>query len=696
MRETSSITKFLTGLITNVDSKDVPPDAGTDGTQNLDPNVNGKLAGAPLYAVSGLTTTADNAANAIQFEWIERNDGKRDLVMVNNGDTEIITDFHIVSAKGSSTDTAANTSKCIVMNHEEAHIGCGAETTTSTSGTLTTSRVYKIITYETGDDFSNLGGTNESGNVFTASGTTPTDWTNGSKLRLESPARWSGYVRHGQFGGAAPGLSHENAECANVYNAGAYANVSSGEIAVNDLVQSAGSGFFKVPRVYVYHITAIYDGFQESPLISYGGNATVVSAEAESIAVQLYVKNYTSLRSRISGFNVYRAEYQSTNVTVHQKGAFTLVKEIDINDNDWDDGDSATNPLGGDAYSTWANVDSGDMCFEFLDEGIIGTIFSQDKFAENLFTTDVKYTVSCEVNGFHFVGNCLHDNLTSEDGSHMVFRSLGGWYDTFDWTKNYLRLPFVPKALVGYNGKVYAFDNNRIARITPEGFFIEDIYEGVGLDSAQGYVVTEFGLFGANKQGCYVLRNNQIETLSDRIKNNWQTDAASDTIALTYDAITNQIIFGIMSDPGKAYCYYIPTKRWDYLSILLPNDQPTGLFSDKDGKSYVAGEADTDEGIYSNFGSASERAWVWISPEYDFNDPSQNKMIDKVDVDDSVGSTTTLYSINGAASPPTTPIGSLDHDRGKTIQIKISGDGGATGEVTDSMSIVFRRMLGKR
>jgi hypothetical protein len=54
---------------------------------------------------------------------------------------------------------------------------------TATSGALTTSKRYQIETYAAGDDFANLGASeNATGVVFTSSGTTPTDWTFGSTL----------------------------------------------------------------------------------------------------------------------------------------------------------------------------------------------------------------------------------------------------------------------------------------------------------------------------------------------------------------------------------------------------------------------------------------------------------------------------------------------------------------------------------
>ena len=54
---------------------------------------------------------------------------------------------------------------------------------TATSGSLTTAKRYQIETYVAGDDFANLGAPeNATGVVFTSTGTTPTDWTNGSTL----------------------------------------------------------------------------------------------------------------------------------------------------------------------------------------------------------------------------------------------------------------------------------------------------------------------------------------------------------------------------------------------------------------------------------------------------------------------------------------------------------------------------------
>ena len=53
-----------------------------------------------------------------------------------------------------------------------------------TSGFLTVGRTYKIITYITDDNFLNVGATlNATGQIFVATGTTPTKWTKLSVLQ---------------------------------------------------------------------------------------------------------------------------------------------------------------------------------------------------------------------------------------------------------------------------------------------------------------------------------------------------------------------------------------------------------------------------------------------------------------------------------------------------------------------------------
>jgi len=61
----------------------------------------------------------------------------------------------------------------------------GASNTVLTTGSLVVGKEYIIDTFVAGDDFVNVGGTNVTGTIFTATGTTPTTWANSSSLRTQ-------------------------------------------------------------------------------------------------------------------------------------------------------------------------------------------------------------------------------------------------------------------------------------------------------------------------------------------------------------------------------------------------------------------------------------------------------------------------------------------------------------------------------
>ncbi len=50
------------------------------------------------------------------------------------------------------------------------------------NGSLVEGRWYRLVSFQVGDDFTNVGSTNQVGDVFKATGTTPNIWTNGSSL----------------------------------------------------------------------------------------------------------------------------------------------------------------------------------------------------------------------------------------------------------------------------------------------------------------------------------------------------------------------------------------------------------------------------------------------------------------------------------------------------------------------------------
>jgi hypothetical protein len=90
---------------------------------------------------------------------------------------------HVVRLNPSPSNRAVNIDLLVDVNRENnADI-------VATSGSLVVGRYYVIDTFEAGDDFLNVDcAKNVAPNGFFASGTTPTDWTNGSSLRSPTAA----------------------------------------------------------------------------------------------------------------------------------------------------------------------------------------------------------------------------------------------------------------------------------------------------------------------------------------------------------------------------------------------------------------------------------------------------------------------------------------------------------------------------
>jgi len=80
-------------------------------------------------------------------------------------------------------ETAIVTTK--TRQQVDAVIVSGIDAQGQTSGLLVIGLTYVILTYVAGDDFTNVGGTNATGNGFVATGTTPTAWANGSTLQVQ-------------------------------------------------------------------------------------------------------------------------------------------------------------------------------------------------------------------------------------------------------------------------------------------------------------------------------------------------------------------------------------------------------------------------------------------------------------------------------------------------------------------------------
>jgi hypothetical protein len=85
----------------------------------------------------------------------------------------------VFTATGTTPTTWTNSSTLTAVGTKVEKV---SDRTTQTSGTLTIGEVYRVLQFETGDDFDNVANINVDGSVFKATGTTPTTWTNSSEV----------------------------------------------------------------------------------------------------------------------------------------------------------------------------------------------------------------------------------------------------------------------------------------------------------------------------------------------------------------------------------------------------------------------------------------------------------------------------------------------------------------------------------
>ena len=97
-------------------------------------------------------------------------------------------------------------------------------------------------------------------------------------------------------------------------------------------------------------------------------------------------------------------------------------------------------------------------------------------------------------------------------------------YSIFDYINDFLTLKSKPTALANFNGRLYAFDEKNIYRINQQSLAIEDIYEGVGCTGKDSVVVTEYGMFFADRNGAYMHNGQSPIKISEPIQKGGDTE----------------------------------------------------------------------------------------------------------------------------------------------------------------------------
>jgi len=372
---------------------------------------------------------------------------------------------------------------------------------------------------------------------------------------------------------------------------------------------------------------------------------------------------------------------------------------------------------------------------EISDSGALQASYeARTGLSEVLDTISVKYGISAEIDGYLFVGDCSHSKI--EKASNMVFRSKPGKYSIFDYANDFLTLKSKPTAFANFLGRLYIFDDLNIYRVNPESLIIEDIYEGIGCFGKDSLVITEFGLFFANKTGIYYHDGKMPVRISEAIQKAGGTDetfGGTDNIKdcsweniinnnsnakpyLFYDARINSILVNIeLVDKDSTYnkailrqyiwSYNIPRKRWDLWE--LAEDSEVGKpFTGESGEILIP----INNAIYENRGGITKRDWTWVSKKLTMNEDSIMKVFNKIKINglsndlnlggSYIESSDRLFIVTSTGNVDSNDITyaqanvessdyklSGSNKKGRWMQFKIEN----VKEDVDSIGIIFRR-----
>lgn len=452
---------------------------------------------------------------------------------------------------------------------------------------------------------------------------------------------------------------------------------------------------FKDTSTQFYKISYMFDGFQESPLsdeFSFQG----VSANGKGVKVTIELRNIANLSRRISHIQLYRADADNRNAYVEPNGFYRLVKKIKL-DTSWSLIDTGSG-------SPWADYRKKVI----TDKNEASASFdARTGISELLEDITPSYTLSTQLNNTHFIADIKQTTLGAL--SNYILKSKPLRFDQFNYVADFLALPSKPTAIIGYNGRLYAFDENNTYRIEPNNFYIEDIYEGIGCLGPEAIIVTEFGLFFADQSNIYMHDGRKPRAIGSNIKRGdtsiatgaiYRTDKHYDNVIkntylrMGFDGTRGCLLvfvkFVSLTDSVNYYCwaYTIAKNRWDLWDVGTA--KPKSIISGKDGEVYFSNETD----LKHHLGGTNKRTWSWSSKEMTGGADSVDKRFIEVYVGGIPTSSPTIY-IDGSSVTATVTESNkknvipASNRSGKKLRVSLASQ---TSSV-DSIGFIYRPLV---
>ena len=447
-----------------------------------------------------------------------------------------------------------------------------------------------------------------------------------------------------------------------------------------------------------YGFSVVYDEYQESPLYydRTGNNVlqhskvegnTSGNAPGKSISVQVTVDTSDAkFTKRITAIRIYRGFSPSGFLAT---GFYRLVKEIDL------------------SPSTGWTTNGNNKIYTFVDtnESLGASYDNNTGIPQTLESVRLDYILSTKLDNCKFAAHCYQPEIGLNESKTYIFKSKPYRLNTFDWTNDYVRIDFIPTAIIGYLGKLYVFGENTMLKINPSTLVIEDEFEGVGCLNQNCLYVTEYGLAIASDKNIYLHNGNTPAPIGDVINEgsnySWQNRLSTYSPFILYEPKRNSLLFFfqtdlVQGDEQWAWVYNISQTRWDLYNF--GNTVFKGGYNNRDGDVVVADANSLEKLLSSN----TQKPFVWESGDMNMGSDSQRKIFFKIYVF-GTGTIDVQYSVDKAAltSAQSVDTSVLTNEangitltpgasrKGKTIKVRVAG---TNGEKVDSIVVVMRKL----
>ena len=286
--------------------------------------------------------------------------------------------------------------------------------------------------------------------------------------------------------------------------------------------------------LYRYKLSAILDGYQESAMglqkdiqvsetieqnifgTTIGESDAVKSSVRVLITVQCIDDTYTLYNTRLSGYDIYRANIAEDGSQITE---YQLAHTIKFSEDEGSKSDETLDSGGTLYYRTWAINDYGTAGAGF------GAITG---LPETLNNVNLNYRLSTTIGSYHFVGG-VYIQETGEKARNGIFRSKPAKFDVFDWSNDWLLLPDEPMAIQGFLGRLYAFSTKETFVIDPNTMQILDTFAGGVIGQRSVAVSEQYGMCYANRNGVYLHNGTRSSLISEKIYANHDDDLESRT-----------------------------------------------------------------------------------------------------------------------------------------------------------------------